>query len=289
MAKVLSQPMLPGMPRNRDLLTDKVRYKRGYTPERKREISDAFKHTSFDVMSNYTFPTSPTITKSLALESNNQELRKQDPKRANVLLGRVQHFRDSVISTVASSSAPVESVKGVNRIVGNVDMPGNDVGRYYPVKKNLHLITDKVTKNESIKRTLMHELGHHYNNSALDMDNPDFRTDDARGQREAVADNFAEHYPSKGQKIGANYLRTIDRDQRNADAAQNAGIEVDENNQTYSNKFVQSYVKTVSPKVVANTRKNKRNPVKKYKGPTVNQPELPLESGHDKLHRSLSD
>ena len=52
MVKKVTQPMLPGMPRNRDLLTDETRYKRGYTPERKREITDAFKNTEFDVMHN---------------------------------------------------------------------------------------------------------------------------------------------------------------------------------------------------------------------------------------------
>lgn len=206
MVKKVTQPMLPGMPRNRDLLTDETRYKRGYTPERKREVVDAFKHTEFDVL-HHSYGIGPkrnTMTHSLAVEGNNPELRKTDPKRANSLLGRTKHFKDSFVSTVASSSVPIQHINSVNRVVGGVNFDHEDVqGRYDAGKSNLHLKSDLKTVDKTrnhAKHTIMHELGHHA--TLPPLSDTKYENSSQAGHYEAEADNYADRYPAKGQKLG---------------------------------------------------------------------------------------
>ena len=55
----ISQPALPGMPRAREFMTPEKRYPRGYTPERQKEIRDAF--NGIDVIENYDAKPNPNL------------------------------------------------------------------------------------------------------------------------------------------------------------------------------------------------------------------------------------
>jgi hypothetical protein len=162
------------------------------------------------------------VTHSLAVEGNNPELRKTDPKRANSLLGRTKHFKDSFISTVASSPVPTQHISSVNRVVGGINFEEENVqGEYDAGKSSLHLrsnlntVVPKVKSSSyskeydnykrrkdsrNAKHTIMHELGHHA--TLPPLSNTHYENSSQAGHYEAEADNYADKYPAKGQKIG---------------------------------------------------------------------------------------
>jgi hypothetical protein len=271
MAKKMTQPMLPGMPRNRDLMSDEARYKRGYTPGRYKEMSDAMEFIK-------------TASHS--------------PLTANYK-ARSGIGRDHLIRMAANSSLTPEHLNNIKSIVVyQPDKPGL-LGEYtsnYDPNKNQHHpeitmydrnIQNKSTKN-SRSHTFLHEIGHH-NDTFVDH-YP--MNDRGRGEAEAFADSFAKKHSGKtfkkGGPTGSTYLATIRKDDYNEEMERSADASPSPKN--YSETFSQTYRSRVSPEVVPEGKIKKPEPKKrKYLQPRYDHEKLPLETGDRAIHRALSD
>ena len=216
------QPMLPGMPRNKELLSDSARYKKGYTPKRQEEMANALKNTEVDFIHQRGQKAS--------------ELSKGDSLLAGTQKGMVNRSRQAVISAFANSSIKPERIEGLKKVelhAGGVPVPteensafspesvkesGAKVGGLYsPKDKTIKIARglEKTSKNR-VQHSLRHELGHHVTIPLLnDMaDAQPFETDEHLfGAAEGVADNFANKsagktFKGKGNKrSGSSYSR----------------------------------------------------------------------------------
>jgi hypothetical protein len=185
MAKKLTQPMLPGMPRNKELMSPATRYKRGYTPERKREITRAFDGTTF-----YIFPHS---TRSL-------------PKK----IGNTNRARDHVISAVSKTNIPPNHLTGIHEVVSYSDgIPGEPLAgaKYETNPESSGTVNTLSIAHHTLPRYsgvslneshIAHEIGHHIN---FNLDSDGKLSD---GTHEALADNYAEEHT--GNKMPSGYL-----------------------------------------------------------------------------------
>lgn len=129
-----TQLALPGMPRPREFMSDETRYKRGYTPQRKREVESALSSINIDPVANDdkesreyfathtpNFITLPDSGKKINVSGLNPEAfhRNCGPncsilphnKRAN--LGKA---RNTLMRFLASSNVDVEHLRGINSI-----------------------------------------------------------------------------------------------------------------------------------------------------------------------------
>ena len=198
------QPMLPGMPRNRDLLTPEARYKKGYTPERQAKIADALKDTEVDFV--YT---------GLSGESRASEFAKElgSKKSRNHEQGLVNRARRHVVSGFANSSIKPERLKGLKKVdfydegvpvssvkmdpVGNEDYETKVSGLYNRPEKTIKVARGlEYNSTNRVQQTLRHELGHHITIPILDematLNPKKFDTDEHLfGSAEGLADNFA--------------------------------------------------------------------------------------------------
>jgi hypothetical protein len=197
------QPMLPGMPRNRDLLTPQARYKKGYTPERQAEIADALKDTEVDFV--YTGLSGESRASEFAKELGSKKSRGHEE-------GLVNRTRRHVVSGFANSSIKPERLGGLKRVDfydegvpvsstnGPEDNPDYETkvsGLYNSPEKTIKVARglEHGSKNR-VQQTLRHELGHHITIPLLDKVatlNPEkFATDEHLfGAAEGLADNFA--------------------------------------------------------------------------------------------------
>jgi hypothetical protein len=168
-----SQPALPGMPRPRDIMTPEARYPRGYTPERQRAISDAFKNIHVDGTTNPDNPDSsfPNDTRKL---------------------------RALAIDSVANSKIQPEQLQGIHLInfnegdEKNTNISENASGNYRGGIINIRGSMTGVERNEGAS-TLRHEVGHHATRDTVPSDG----TDTNRGLREGAADEFAKTTENK--------------------------------------------------------------------------------------------
>jgi hypothetical protein len=168
-----SQPALPGMPRPRDLMTPEARYPRGYTPERQRAISDAFKNTHVGGTINPDNP-DPSFPKD------------------------IRKLRALAIDSVANSKIQPEQLQGIHSInfnegdEKNTNMDENEMGNYRGGIINIRGSMTGVERNEGASN-LRHEIGHHATLGTV----PPNGTDTNRGLREGVADEFAQTTENK--------------------------------------------------------------------------------------------
>jgi hypothetical protein len=196
--------MLPGMPRNRDLLTNEARYKKGYTPERQGEIADALKNTEVDFV--YTGLSGESRASEFAKELESRKSRGHEE-------GLVNRSRRHVISGFANSSIKPERLNGLRRVdlydggvpvtstardpEGNSEYETRVSGLYNNPEKTIKVARglEYGSKNR-VQNTLRHELGHHVTipllNDLADNSPEKFDTDEHLfGTAEGLADNFA--------------------------------------------------------------------------------------------------
>jgi hypothetical protein len=272
MAKKMSQPMLPGMPRNRDLMSDEARYKRGYTPGRYKEMSDALEFTK------------------IASDSSPGLFGK--PK------ARAAIAKDHITRMAANSSLTPQHLNNIKAIVVfQPDEPGL-LGQYrsnYDPNTKQHQpeitmydknIQDKSTRN-SRSQTFLHEVGHH-NDTFIDH-YPN--NDRGKAEGEAFADSFAQKHSGKtfkkGGPTGSTYLADIRKDEYNDEMERSA--DATPSKKIYSEDFSRTYQSRVSPDVRPEGIVKKPNKKRKYLQPQYDHEQLPLETGDRAIHRSLSD
>jgi len=188
------QPMLPGMPRNRDLLTPQARYKKGYTPERQAKIADALKDTDVDY-----------IHTGLG-GGRASEFAQSARWDSGLHRGLINRSRQSVVSAFANSSIKPNHLQDLKKVdVYDDAIPGTDAfGAYSPDPEPNIVISRGLQKRHknTVNKILRHELGHHVTIPTLDAfidNNPTkFPTEHhALGAAEGLADNFAEKTSGK--------------------------------------------------------------------------------------------
>lgn len=225
------QPMLPGMPRNKELLSDSARYKKGYTPKRQEEMANALKNTEVDFIHQGGQKAS--------------ELSKGDSLLAGTQKGMVNRSRQAVISAFANSSIKPERIEGLKKVelhAGGVPLPKEEgdipfspqgVLEYNTKVSGMYSGPDKTIKvarglektgRNRVQHTLRHELGHHVtipilNNLAdQDVDLKKFPTNEHLfGSAEGVADNFAHKtagktFKGRGNKVAKSTYATLAQD-----------------------------------------------------------------------------
>jgi hypothetical protein len=171
--KKFSQPALPGMPRPRDLMTPEARYPRGYTPERQRAVSDAFKNIYVTGIMN---PDNP----SYSFEKT----------------GDSRLLRATAIDAVANSKIEPEQLQGINSMLfheHSSTMPSKGASGTY-LKRDINIAGTISGENRNGgAQTLRHEIGHHVARDTVPSDD----TDTNRGLHEGVADEFAQTTANK--------------------------------------------------------------------------------------------
>jgi hypothetical protein len=223
------QPMLPGMPRNRELLSDAARYKKGYTPKRQEEMADALKNTEVDFIHG-------SGKKASELSKGNDLL-------AGTQKGMVNRSRQTVVSAFANSSIKPKRIEGLKKVelhAGGVPVPKEEgdtpfspqgvseyetkvSGMYSGPEKTIKVARglEKTGKNR-VQHTLRHELGHHVTipllNDVADAHPDKFDTDEYLfGSAEGVADNFAHKtagktFKGRGNKGAKSTYATLAQD-----------------------------------------------------------------------------
>jgi len=175
-----SQPALPGMPRPRDLMTPEARYPRGYTPERQRAVSDAFKNIHVD----------STITPDNPDPSFPKDTRK---------------LKALAIDAVANSKIEPEQLQGLHSInfnegdEENTNISEDAAGNYRGGIINIRGSMTGVERNEGAS-TLRHEIGHHATQDTVSPWPswvPSGNTALDRGRREGAADEFSQTTANK--------------------------------------------------------------------------------------------
>jgi len=225
------QPMLPGMPRNKELLSDSARYKKGYTPKRQEEMADALKNTEVDFIHG-------SGKKASELSKGNDLL-------AATQKGMVNRSRQTVVSAFANSSIKPERIEGLKKVelhAGGVPVPKEEgdipfspegVSEYETKVSGMYSDPDKTIKvarglektgRNRVQHTLRHELGHHVTIPILndladeDVDLKKFPTDEHLfGSAEGVADNFAHKtagktFKGRGNKAAKSTYTTLAQD-----------------------------------------------------------------------------
>ena len=215
--------MLPGMPRNKELLSDSARYKKGYTPKRQEEMANALKNTEVDYIH-------PGGQKASELSKHSDRL------FSGTQRGMVNRSRQAVVSAFANSSIKPERIEGLKKVEfygGGVPVPteenaafspegvkesGAKVGGMYSAPEKTIKIArglEKTGKNR-VQHSLRHELGHHVTIPLLNdiADAQPFETDEHLfGAAEGVADNFAHKSAGKtfkgrgNKRAGSSYSR----------------------------------------------------------------------------------
>lgn len=174
----ISQPALPGMPRAREFMTPEKRYPRGYTPERQKEIRDAFNGINvidaYDAKPNTKVPESAQDIKNIfggAYTSDN--IVRDNPET-----------KARVVDVVARSTVPVDIVKRLRNFWLHKNSSGeltngiphpetgemgtvagithtqpyiDDQGKKYA--REIHVGEQQLQRNND---TVTHELGHVY-------------------------------------------------------------------------------------------------------------------------------
>lgn len=137
-----TQLALPGMPRPREFMSDETRYKRGYTPQRKREVESALSDINVEAVAaddeesrKYfathppKFITLPDSGKKINVSGRNPESFHKNcgpncsilphNKRAN--LGKARH---TLMRFLASSNVDIEHLRGLS----SIDLHEGDIG-----------------------------------------------------------------------------------------------------------------------------------------------------------------
>lgn len=202
MAKKRQQPMLPGMPRNRELLSNEARYKRGYTPARQKEIFDAFKNVDIDFV----------ISDGPGDDTTNASSEITGPFKGQTK-GLLNRSRQEVVSAVANSKINPKRIAGLSRIElhsGHVNNNPDIAGDFNPELKSIRISNGLEKKQKNVvQSTLRHEIGHHVTlpliNEATEKFNSQNKFD---GAAEGLADNFANKAAGKkfrGRPTNAGY------------------------------------------------------------------------------------
>jgi len=226
------QPMLPGMPRNKELLSDDARYKKGYTPKRQEEMADALKNTEVDYIH-------PDGQKASELSQHSDRL------FSGTQRGMVNRSRQTVLSAFANSSIKPERIEGLKKVElhaggvpvpkeeGNIPFSPQGVLEYNTKVSGIYSVQDKTikvarglekTRRNRVQHTLRHELGHHVTIPILDdlankdVDLKKFPTNEHLfGSAEGVADNFAHKtagktFKGRGNKGAKSTYATLAQD-----------------------------------------------------------------------------
>ena len=214
------QPMLPGMPRNRELLSDSARYKKGYTPKRQEEMANALKGTEIDYIHPGGHKASDFSQSPDRLFSGTQR-------------GLVNRSRQAVVSAFANSSIKPERIGGLKKVelhdegvpiepgMVSENVPevpkGSMIGAMYSNSEATIKVSQGLRKDRKNRtaHALIHELGHHVTIPALNEladDTKKFPNDHRLlGAAEGLADNFAHRNRGKdlkgSPKAGSTYLR----------------------------------------------------------------------------------
>ncbi len=133
-AKPGSQGTLFGIGDKDSVLNPSQRWPRGYTPERKNEVTKALDHGTSVHGTDYIHP--------LAV-----------------------HAR--VVDTISRSTMPSEHLRGL-RSIEHTAAPGTQ-GVYYPERRSLHapVLRSDQQENDTMGKVLIHELGHHHDSQEL--------------------------------------------------------------------------------------------------------------------------
>jgi hypothetical protein len=201
-----NQPMLPGMPRSRDIMTPEKRYPRGFTPERQKEVHEAFKDTVFHLRGLYD-PNSDTHRVDGSLKLSDEGL-VHHTNRHPALQGDdkelLHRLRGRVLNAIANSSIdmaelPPKGIRTVNlhkdAIYGTTNTAG--VHELDADGHHIHLPVYSFLNKEERNRAesvLRHELGHAVTYL------PSRRSYFDAGTEEGIADKYANDTAGKMHK-----------------------------------------------------------------------------------------
>ena len=137
-----TQLALPGMPRPREFMSDETRYKRGYTPQRKREVESALSDINVEAVAaddeesrKYfathppKFITLPDSGKKINVSGLNPEAFHRNcgpncsilPHNRRANLGKARH---TLMRFLASSNVDIEHLRGLS----SIDLHEGDIG-----------------------------------------------------------------------------------------------------------------------------------------------------------------
>jgi len=195
-----NQPMLPGMPRNRDIMTPEKRYPKGYTPDRYAAVASALKDVVFKYHAEDFIP-----GKGTAIHA-----RSDKPARDPNHYEKLKTLQAQAIEAIANSSVNPEHLAGINAIhFHEKPIQGQKTTAGLYESGDIHIRVPGFTgKNRNYGlHTLLHEIGHHVTLSAEMSDKIKSQVSGRSegfksGMAEGIADNYANKKMGKQNRGG---------------------------------------------------------------------------------------
>lgn len=159
----------------RDMLSDKARWPRGFTPERQAEVADALGHYRSSRVAR------DKVHRDKRL--NGTTLSQQGQRES----GQIEAVR-----TVARSTVPVEHLAGLRgkfRVVPPSELNGAVASGQYDETHGV-----QIAGGAHRGPTPIHEIGHHVSSHILGTEHSAYEHPEQMGAEEAYAENYAEEH-----------------------------------------------------------------------------------------------